>query len=380
MKKRDRVLGALSAVVFGLLVFVIVVAFFAYFGKELKYGIGFVDALKLIPTLFDFSQTTFYVITQYLTLATFLIGIVWACIWLILGCCKKHLIEILFFFGILVAFFFFGLVMMLHGETFFRYINESAEIKGDELGRLLILPVACLLVLAGIIVVFAYDMKRIFAKDVPIIIVEPDEYKEENLFAEMFEGKKAPKVEVAPTQDDERVKAIMEKVELMILEEKMYESRVLSEEDIPAILKQKEVVVEETKEEFYERPAILDMPLKEEKEEVYERLAILDMPDKEEELEIPDFFKTESELAREREAVAPVVEEAPAVVVEQPVHRSGKAYHISHVENGYQVKAAGGKEPEGVFATEDDAVLYVRQSFPEAPIRVHDSNGKIHSL
>ena len=320
MKKRNRVLGALAGVVFGVLILTFVVAFVVYFGKNLQFGLNFIDAIQRLQILFDFEQTQTYIITQFLTLGIFFVGAVWAIVWLILGAFKKHIVEILFFLGTCAAFFFFGLVAFYHGEALFRNICEpvGGVIDGALVGRLVILPAVCVVILAGMIVTFAYDMKRIFAKNDPIIIVEPQEYSSDALFGEVFDEKR-PHEKAAVAYDEEGIRRMMEKVDKLIEEDVLLGSLPLSEENIPAILRAEEPekveepiehlpfldkpMPEEKKEEpVYEHLPFLDKPMPEEKkaeEPVYEHLPILD---KKEEDSIPDFLKTESELKVSKEA------------------------------------------------------------------------------
>ena len=409
MKKRNRVLGALGGVVFGLLILTFVVALVVDFGKNLQFGITFVDAIQKLQILFDLQQTQTYVLTQFLTLGIFFVGAIWALVWLILGAFKKHLIEILFFVGTCAAFFFFGLVAFFHGEALLRNICEpvGGTIDGAVVGRLIVLPIICLILLAGIIVTFAYDMKRIFAKDDPVIIIEPKEYTSEALFEEVFYEEKP--VEEPAVVDEEAIKEVMEKVDQLIAEEELLASAPLTVDNIPAIL------LKEEPEEVEDRPAILDAPVEEEKEEteepfehlpfldkpmpeeeeeepVYEHLPILDKPmpeekeeepvyehlpilDKKEEAQedsIPDFLKTESELKASSE---------DRVSNSKKVARhSAIAYHISKTTKGYQVKAAGSKDVMGSYKTESEAVNAIRKESPDSSIRIHDKNGKIRSL
>jgi len=401
MKKRNRILGAVGGVVFGAVVVTFLVAFVIYFGKELLFGINFIDALKRLELLFDFQQTQINVLTQFATLAIFGVGAIWGIVWLVLGACKKHLIEILFFLGTCVAFFFFGLVMMYHGEAIIENFKVD-PIDGKTIGRLIILPIVCLFLLAGLIVTFCLDMKRIYAPDDPVFFDEPTQYAQETLFREMFGEEKAPaNVEAQKDADEARVKAVMAQVDARIYEEQILATLPVAEEEVPEILRK---VEEEPKEEVYEHLPILDKPMPE------------DVQKAEEPIEIPDILKTESELEKEgkssKEELPPfmipgfIKKEEPEEPVELPpfmkegfvkkaektesektspifkkvTGHSSKAYHISRNENGYQVKEAGSSESLGSFDSEESAVNFIRSVTPDASIRIHDKNGKIRSI
>lgn len=399
MKKRNRVLGALSVVVFGVLIVTFLIAFFIYFvGDKPQMGMSFIDAVKRMQILFDFNQTELFIITQYVTLGIFGVGALWGIIWLLIGACKKHIVEIAFFIGIVAAFFFFGMVCMYHGDALLKAIVEpkGGVIDGALVGRLAILPAICVVILAGLIVTFAYDMKRIFAKDDPILFQEPKEYSQETLFKEVFEEVEEELKPVNPTEE-QMVADVMAKVDNMIAAE-MLASLPLKNEDIPNILKEKD------EEEVIEHLPFLDKPLPEEvkepepvKEEyVYPHLRMFDKPVQEEKsdeyvypdlpmfkestgnvkkdsvknADIPDFLKTENELAKE----------TMAELTNKSTAASSKAYHISKTDNGYQVKLAGDKSIKGMFKSELEAVEFIRKESPDSSIRVHDKDGKIHSL
>lgn len=477
MKKSSRILFVLSMVAFGLGIVIgaisIVCLFFPLSGAP-KFGFEFIPAvLEFAYTIFDFHQWTYDIFIQYTVIAIIGVGGLIALVWLILGLCRKHFIEILFFFLTIVCFAYFAFIVFFGVDYLLDYIETGdyvilSAIMKSGIFFIYLVPIIL------IIITFAYDMKRIFSKKEAEEFVEAPQYTSHELFEEMFPEETKAKDELTPEERERIERALLAEAEKMIEEEK--KNAPLAPEDIPPVLyeeepelevppilyapdKEEEPVKEEVREPLRpedippilrdEKPAedkdVLE-PLRpedippilytnEEAEEVekeeplrpedippvlfredkpeerpykefdpndlpevlkkkeipYERPACLDR--KEPEYETPPFMKEGFVPRREKESFPtqkpapkkeevehlPIFDKAPVTYYEAP-KSNGKAYHLSHKEEGWVIKAAGEKVAEAILASESDAIAYVRHNYPGSSIRIHDKDGKIRSI
>lgn len=147
-------------------------------------------------------------------------------------------------------------------------------------------------------------------------------------------------------------------------------------EELPAILDPNFVKPENEGEDL---PAILDPNFVPEKpaDEPVDMPAILDpnfVPERRQE-DIPNLPMFGEQFVPETIQPKPVSEPV--------VKGNGKPLHVSkNKDDYYQVKQVGDDEPLGTFETEEEAVFFARRVAKEngTSIRLHDAEGKIHSI
>lgn len=442
MKRRNRVLLAISSVGFGLAIVIAAVTIVCIFFPTifnphagLKFGLEFVPALENFLVVFDFFQTEYDIFVQYAALGIIALGGIISLLWLILGLCKKHFIEILLFFLTLLCTAYFAFISFYGIDYVLTYISTE-EIQIWPLLKKIFIVADFLVPSIIIFIAFIYDMVRIFARPIQDGFEESPKYTPHQLFEEMFPTEKEEQ-QVISDEERARIEALLEEEAAKILEEEKRNAPI-APEDIPPVLFEEEpepeippilyepepepelppVLFEPEEEEVEEELRPEDLPPilfeKPEEEEVERELRPEDIPpilfreerveeepferpaclDREPELFEPLPFMVEGFVNREEKAQFPArqpfeeerlpmfeeVVEVSEPAVEPAVKSNSKAYHLSHKDGGVQVKAAGEKEAEAILPTEEEAINYVRYYYPGSSIRIHDKNGKIRTI
>ena len=135
MKRRNRIIATFTSIAFGLAIIVGavgIVLFFLPIGLGPIFNPDFLTTLKAALLVFDFTQTQFDVLTQYLTLGVLGFGVIVALLWLILGLVKKHFIVFLFFFLTLVCTAYWGLITFFGFEYFLNYLVSTSTLDIAE--------------------------------------------------------------------------------------------------------------------------------------------------------------------------------------------------------------------------------------------------------
>ena len=249
MKRRNRVLTVLALTAFGLGIVIaaisIVCLFFPLKG-DVKFvcplawegapifGIPFIDHFVQAALItFDFTQWQYDIFIQFAVIGVWGAGVLIALLWLIFGLCRKHFIEIAFFFLTLVCFAYFGFIVFYGVDYMLTYIETADPLNIWQLLKKIGIFAVYFVPIIMILITFIYDCVRVFHKKEPEEFVEAEQYTPYELFLEMFP--EAPK----ELTDEERLRieeALLREAEKMLAEEESKKVHKIKPEDIPPVL------------------------------------------------------------------------------------------------------------------------------------------------